>query len=145
MEERYIFGYEKEGNNFFRWEVTEKHISLLIEPVGKFIGYFTSVTGRSCSILEDIVKSPKDGRVSMNSLIAIRCDGTNVNTGINGVLIIMMEHYLRDHFTGSLICMLHANEMPLRHLAASLDPSVNFYKTAKRDRLKISLMLKFLQ
>ena len=85
---------DKEGNKFFRRKVTEEHISLLMEPGGKYIGHFTSVTGRSRSILEDIVKSTKNGRVSMNSLIAIGCDGTNVNTGINGVLISMMEHYL---------------------------------------------------
>ena len=85
---------EKEGNKFFRRKVTEEHISLLMEPGGKYIGHFTSVTGRSRSILEDIVKYTKDGGVSIDSLIANGFDGTNVNTGTNGVLIVMMEHYL---------------------------------------------------
>ena len=116
-----------------------------MEPGGKYFGHFTSITGRSCSILEEIVKSPKHGGVSMNSLIAIGCDGANVNTGFNGVMI---EHYLRRPLPW-FICMLHTNELLLRQLFSNLDGKTSglccFYKTAKRDRLKISLLLKFLQ
>ena len=111
---------EKEGNTFFRRKVTEEHISLLMEPGGKYIGHFTSVTSRSRSILEDIVKSTKDCGVSLNSIIATGCDGTNVNTGIIGILIVMMEHNL-DKQLHWLICMLHAIGLSSRHLFSNLD------------------------
>ena len=111
---------KKEGNKFFRRKVNEEHISLLMEPEGKYIGHFTPVTGRSRSILEGIVKFTENSGVSLDSLIAIGCDGTNVNTGINGGLIVSMEHYLERPLHW-FICMLHANELPLRHLFSSLD------------------------
>ena len=78
--------------------MTEEHISLLMEPGGNNIEHFTPVTGRCRIILEGIVKFSGESWVSMNSSIAMECDGTNVNTGINGGLIVLMEHYLeRPH------------------------------------------------
>ena len=40
------------------------------------------------------MKFTEDSGVSLNSLIAIGCDGTNVNTGINEGVIVLMGHYL---------------------------------------------------
>ena len=57
---------EKEGNKIFREKVTEEHISLLMEPGRKYLGHFTPVTSRSCSIVEGIVKFTEDSGVSMN-------------------------------------------------------------------------------
>ena len=111
---------KKEGNKFFRRKVTGEHISLLMEPGGKCIGHFTSVTCMSPRILEGIVKFSEDGGVSMNSLIAIGCSGTNVNTGFTGVLTVETEHYLEIPLHW-FICKLHANELPLRHLFSNLD------------------------
>ena len=102
---------KKEGKKIFKRKVTEEHISLLMEPGGKYIGHFTPVTGRSRSILEGIVKFTENSGVSLDSLIAIRCDGTNVNTGINGGLIVLMEHYLERPLHW-FICVFHANELP---------------------------------
>ena len=56
----------------------------------------------------------------MESLLAIGCDGTNVNTGTKGGLIVLMEEYLGRPLHW-FICMLHANELPLRHLFSNLD------------------------
>ena len=111
---------EKEGNKIFRGKVTEEHIFLLIEPERKYIGHFTPVTSRSCSIIEGIVKFTEDSGVSRNSLVAIGCDATNVKTDNNGGLIVLMEHYLEMPFNW-FICLLHATELPLRHLFFNLE------------------------
>jgi hypothetical protein len=52
--------------------------------------------------------------------VAVGCDGTAVNTGINAGVIRLMEQTLRKPLQW-LICLLHANELPLRHLIQSLD------------------------
>ena len=110
---------QKEGNKFYK-KVTEEHISLLMEPGGKYVGHFTPATGSSRSILQGIVKFTEDNGISMDSILAIGCDGTNVNTGTKGGLIVLMEEYLGRPLHW-FICMLHANELPLRHLFSNLD------------------------
>ena len=52
--------------------------------------------------------------------MAIGCDGINVNTGINGRLLVLREHYLERPLHW-FISMLHTNELPLRHLLSNLD------------------------
>lgn len=56
----------------------------------------------------------------MNSVIAIGCDGTAVNTGTKGGIVKLLEKLL-DRPLHWFICMLHANELPLRHLLEELD------------------------
>ena len=52
--------------------------------------------------------------------IAIGCDGTNVNSGVKGGVIRLLELELGRPLQW-LICLLHANELPLRHLLQKLD------------------------
>ena len=56
----------------------------------------------------------------MEDIEAIGCDGTAVNTGLNGGAIRLIELKLNKpvHW---FICQLHANELPLRHLIQTLD------------------------
>ena len=50
----------------------------------------------------------------------VGCDGTNVNTGhIAGVIRRLEETF--QHPLQWLVCLLHANELPLRHLFQALD------------------------
>ena len=90
-----------------------------MKPGGKYIGPFTPVTVRSRSILEGILKFTEDSGGSMDSITAIGCDCTNVNFCINGGLIVLMEYYLVRPLHW-FFCMLHANELPLRHLFSIL-------------------------
>ena len=62
-----------------------------MEPGGKYIGHFTPATSSSRSILQGIVKFTEDNEISMESLLAIGCDGTNVKTGKKRGLIVLME------------------------------------------------------
>ena len=80
-----------------------------MEPGGKYIGHFTPAVGTSRSILQGIIKIIKfteDNEISMESLVAIGCDGTNVNTGSKGGLITLMENIWGGHFTGPFVCCM---------------------------------------
>jgi hypothetical protein len=57
---------------------------------------------------------------SLDKLVAIGCDGTNVNTGRTGGVIRLLEDELQRPLQW-LICQLHFNELPLRHLLLHLD------------------------
>ena len=52
--------------------------------------------------------------------IAIGCDGTNVNSGVKGGVIRLLELELGRPLQW-MIRLLHANELPLRHLLQKLD------------------------
>ena len=56
--------------------------------------------------LKGIVNFSEDNGVSMESLVAIGCDGTNVNTGSKGGLITLMENIWGGHFTGPFVCCM---------------------------------------
>ncbi|XP_065681624.1 uncharacterized protein LOC124811008 [Hydra vulgaris] len=58
------------------------------------------------------------------SIQAIILDNTSVNTGKDNGLVACLERILkkRIHLIG---CLLHVNELPLRHLVSKLDGSSN--------------------
>ena len=59
-------------------------------------------------------------QINTGSLMAIGCDGTNVNTGAVGGVIRLLEEEL-GHALQWFVCLLHCNELPLRHLIQKLD------------------------
>ncbi|KAL4708145.1 hypothetical protein ACJJTC_009924 [Scirpophaga incertulas] len=56
----------------------------------------------------------------MSSLMGVGCDGTAVNTGHKNGVIVLLEKHLKRPLQW-FVCLLHANELPLRHLFFSLD------------------------
>jgi hypothetical protein len=111
---------QKCGEKYYRKTISEEHICLITEPESKYLGHFTPGTGSSLSIHSGITRFVEEKRLSMNSLVAIGCDGTNVNTGMKNGVIKRIEDTLGRPLHW-FICMLHANELPLRHLFNSLD------------------------
>lgn len=75
----------KEGVKFYRRSLKEDHISLVAEPVSKYIGHVTPKSGsaedESNAIYEFATKELKSG---LNELLVLGCDGTLVNTGWKG-------------------------------------------------------------
>ena len=95
----------------------EDHYVVLEEPGSKYIGHFapedSSAECISRSIVEFLAKR-------QSNIIAVGCDGTPINTGRHGGVIAKLE----QHFGRALqwfICLLHANELPLRNLWKVLD------------------------
>jgi hypothetical protein len=52
--------------------------------------------------------------------ILVGCDGTNVNVGQKNGIICRLEKYI-DHAVHWTVCLLHLNELPLRHYFQYLD------------------------
>ena len=61
-----------------------------------------------------------ENQIDLANLNIIGCDGTAVNTGSNCGVISRMENYLERPLQ-YIICLLHLNELPLRHLFYAVD------------------------
>lgn len=100
--------------------VREEHISLIQEPGSHYIGHLTPDTGTSKSITSSIMDFFSAKEVDTSQVVVIGCDGTAVNTGLRGGVIKLIEEKL-GHPVHWLVCLLHANELPLRHLIHTVD------------------------
>ena len=56
----------------------------------------------------------------MNNITVIGCDGTNTNVGRKSGVIVQLEKLNKKPFQWC-ICLLHMNELPLRHLVKNFD------------------------
>ena len=74
----------------------------------------TPNSGSSKDITDSIVKSFKERDVNTEKIQAVGCDGTNVNTGQKAGVIHRLEESF-NHPLQWLVCLLHTNELPLRH------------------------------
>ncbi|CAG4960190.1 unnamed protein product [Parnassius apollo] len=59
-------------------------------------------------------------KCDLKRIITIWCDGTAVNTGNKAGIICLLEKKLHRPLQW-LVCLLHTNELPLRHLFEHLD------------------------
>lgn len=121
---------EKDGQKY-RHNVLEEHISLIKEPDSKFLGYIIPSSGTSKCIEQAITKYLLEAGMSMEHLLAIGCDGTNVNVGKNGGIIRLLEKRLNKPLQW-IVCLLHMNELPLRHLFIHIDGSTSGSQTFTR-------------
>jgi hypothetical protein len=98
----------------------EEHYTLVQEPQSKYIGHVCVPNGESKTIKDAIIGYFARSKTSLQHLVAVGCDGTVVNTGITGGVIRLLELELGRPLQW-FICLLHANELPLRHLFLKLD------------------------
>lgn len=95
--------------------IKEEHISLIEQPGSYYISHITPPSGTATAIANLDIKFR-----STSKLIAIGCDGENVNTGNKNGIITQMEKKIQKpvHW---IICQLHTNELPLRKLITTLN------------------------
>lgn len=89
------------------------------EPGSCYIGHVTPASGTAIDISKCILNF-LDEHEARQFLVAVGCDGTNVNTGHKGGVIRLLEKDLKYPLQW-IVCLLHFNELPLRHLMHSLD------------------------
>ena len=97
----------------------EDHYVLVEEPGGDYLTHFTPSSGRSIDIASSILKVIED-LGARDSTTVVGCDSRNTNTGCKAGVIRRLEGGLQ-HPVNWFICMLHTNELPLRHLFKTLD------------------------
>lgn len=104
----------------------EEHISLVNEPGSEYLDHVTPDGGTAAAISECLMNSG----LKTESLLAIGCDGTPVNTGTKGGAIKLIEDSLNRPLQW-LICLLHFNELPFRHIFKHLDGETSGPKAFK--------------
>jgi hypothetical protein len=110
----------KQGTKYHRKTIVEEHLSLVQEPGSKYIGHVTTKSGTALCIESAISKFLEENNIATSEVTAVGCDGTNVNTGKKGGVITMLENKIGRPLQW-LVCQLHANELPLRHLLEHVD------------------------
>ena len=99
----------------FRTHFKEEHYVLAIQPHSEYLVYLTLQRGNAAAISEAIFEFT--GKCYINDeLKVIGCDLLNVNAGC-----MKGDEEKRGHRVMCLICLLHTNELPLRHLFTNLD------------------------
>jgi hypothetical protein len=100
--------------------ITEEHIAILSEPNSHYVGHVTPNSGSAKYIVLTMTTFFEQKNINTDNVLAVGCDGTPVNTGSKGGA----THLIEVHFGRPLqwiVCLLHANELPLRHLIADVD------------------------
>ena len=95
----------------------EEHVVVLSEPGSVYLTHFTPSSGRALDLLNELysVSLMFDGTVKV-----LGCDGTAVNTGVNGGVCRLFE-LVTSMAVHWFVCQLHSNELNLRHLLCALD------------------------
>jgi len=112
------------SSKMFPGMVKEEHYTVCSEPGGKYLWHFvpmkdTGSTKPAEVIANHIVNWLKERNIDDN-LQAVQCDSTNTNTGRQGGVMPWIERKLGRKLIW-LVCDLHTNELPLRHLIKELD------------------------
>lgn len=119
---------EKKGDKYFKATKVEDHYVLVQEPGQAYYGHVTCASGSAEGILSMILEYMAEKKEDLSNLKAVGCDGTAVNTGAKGGVIRRLEVHLGRSLQWN-ICLLHANELPLRHLFHHLDGNTTGPKT----------------
>ena len=111
----------KQGNSYHRKTIIEKHYVLVGEPCEFSITHVTPTNGTDKQITQAIYNASE--KISMNDrLKVIRTDGTATMTGKKSGCIASLETKL-GHPLQWIACLLHLNELPLRHIFQQFDGS----------------------
>lgn len=103
--------------------VKESHMVILREPHAEFLGHVTVTAEDAGTKQRELYKFFDEKQINLSSLIGICCDGEPTNTGTESGILRRFEIALKKPLHW-FVCLLHFNELPLRHLFAALDKSV---------------------
>ena len=107
-------------NKIHRKILTEELISIIAEPGFSYFSHTTPSSGSNKDVVESLVASLKERNAKTENTKVVGCDNTNVNTVHTADVIRRLEETF-GHPLQWLVCQLHTNELPLRHLFEALD------------------------
>lgn len=99
--------------------VKEEHYVIVSYPNATYVDHVMPNSSRASDVAKEIISVIK-GTHSEESLLAVVCDGTVLNTGKHNGIIRQLEQSLRRPVQW-LICLLHTNELPFRKYLSVLD------------------------
>lgn len=111
--------------------VKEEHYSVTREPGGEYLCHFSPEASPNIKHAEQVANELVEWLETHGvgrTLIAIGGDSTNTNTGWRGGVIQHVEKKLGRKLSW-IICWLHLNELPLRHLITALDGQTSSDRT----------------
>ena len=100
--------------------IIEEHITLLSEPDSKYIGHISPNASNAEAITSSIISFLEENGIGLNHLEAVGCDGTALNVGRKGGILTLLENEIGRPLQ-RIVCLLHTNELPLRHLFLHID------------------------
>lgn len=104
---------------FYRRILKVEHYTLVSQPEGIFLGFVKAKEGSAKCASEEIISFSKEKKI-FDTLQALGSDGTNVNVGWEGGINQYIEAELKRPLHW-FVCLLHANELPLKKLMITLD------------------------
>src|SRR6218665_2706222 len=107
------------GDQFHPITETEEHIVLIREPDSEYLGHLKTSSGTILHLTRSILDFVDQNKIDTSTLVAVGCDDTIVNTGLRGGVFRLLEEYFKKSMHW-FVCLLHTNELPLRHLLVHL-------------------------
>ena len=129
----HILGYDHYAEPIIKRTVKDEHHLTFTAESGpfskKYLTHIEIKNGTGITMATETLKILKKYN-SISSLEAIVLDNTSANTGVDNGLVVTLERLLnrRIHLIG---CVLHQNELPLRHVIAEVDGKSNDPKKYK--------------
>jgi hypothetical protein len=109
-----------EGKSYHRRMEPEEHYSIVAEPSSLYLGHITPPNSTAKGIEEALTGFLAEKKVVTDNFDVVGCDATVTNTGRLGGVIRLLEKRFCKPLQWA-VCMLHINELPLRHLFMHLD------------------------
>lgn len=89
-------------------------------PKGQFLCHEVAKADDAKAGFEAVCDAFSKRDLALSNIYLVGADGTNLNTGVRGGIIRKIEENV-GHAVQWVICMLHTNELPLRHYFSLLD------------------------
>ena len=96
---------------------SEEHYSCVSQPSGDYLSHVSPPTGSGKDIAMELGDMVRERGIEVE---VCGCDGTAVNTGIHNGALRHLELIL-DKPLQHFVCLLHGNELPLRHIIHEID------------------------
>ncbi|GBN50888.1 hypothetical protein AVEN_140979-1 [Araneus ventricosus] len=115
---------ERVDTKRYTTKAKEEHLSLIEEPGSRYITPLSPSFGTAKRISATIIGYFEGITRDLSRVLAIGCDGAYVNTGLKSGVIRCLELKLGKPLQW-VICLMHFNELILRHLFEMLDGPTN--------------------
>ena len=124
-----LFVGKDEKGKQYNYYAEEEHISMSSEPGGRYVSHLTPTGGTGAEIAEAVVGYLTEQGV-VDSWKIIGGDSTAVNTAVDKGCFVLIENSIGRRLF-RVVCCLHLNELPWRHVFVDIDGPTDSKNTFK--------------